>query len=143
MQTQEKISINEFLADTTKHDSCYNFYDWFCKDASLKRRMESMIPKLRFLVNEGIIDGDTCYFWLKNNCPVQGSLYDDLRISRISDNEFLGGFCPKTGHNIENKCSVWTLENGFKEYDFKNWMEFKKEIKRNKSFKQKLSKSFV
>jgi len=139
-----KISINELLdnPELIKNDRCSFFYDWFCDESSLDRRALAFIPKLKFLVKEGIIDGDKNYVWFKNNCPVNGSLYDDMRISDIKTGDFLGGFIPKTGHQVENKCTVWTLKNFYREKDFRTWSDFKKEVKTNKEYKDLLVKNF-
>jgi hypothetical protein len=141
-----KVSINKLIENpekVIKNDRCNMFYDWFCSDKSLERRALAFIPKLKFLVKEGIIDGDKCYVWFKNNCPVVGTLYDDMRISNIKTDIFLGGFCPRTGHTSkENKCNVWTLEPYFEDYEYRTWSDFKKEIKTNPEFKARLVKAF-
>jgi len=137
-----KITINEFLENPVEHsDECFNFFDWFCKTSSLERRMLALVPKLKFLVKEGIINGDTNYVWFKNNCPLVGTLYDDIRISNLNG-DFLGGFCPTSGHHVEDKCIVWTLKGKCKEYNFKNWSSFKKEIKSNTDLRNVLIDNF-
>jgi hypothetical protein len=142
----KKISINEFLENPIMNsDDCFNFYDWFCSEHTLKRRMMSLVPKLKFLVKEGIIDGDSHYVWFKNNSPMSGSLYDDMRISRIdNDEEFRGGFCPTSGHRTRMKCNVWTLGNNeeFVKREFKSWSEFKREVKTNETLRNELSAHF-
>ena len=123
------ISINQVLSNPEElKDSYYNFYDWFCKDESLKNRFYSFLPKLKFLVSENIVNGDTNYIWFKNNCPMNGSLYDDMRISTIINNDYLGGFCPKSKYKYDIlKCQIWTLKDGdFNQFEFENWNEFKK-----------------
>lgn len=140
-----RYSTNDFIADYENNsDQFYGFYDWFCSDAALKNKAKEMVPKLRFLVNMGIIDGDNIYVWFKNNCPVNGSLYDDFRISTLDEAEdYLGGFCPRTGHNgIENKCSVWALKPDYKEWEFKDWKTFKREMISNKTLKDEITEAF-
>ena len=140
-----KVSINKFLENPELNsDDFSNFYDWFCSDKALKGRMLALVPKLRFLVKEGIIDGDTHYVYFKNNCPVMGTLYDDIRISNLNG-DFLGGFCPKSGHYVENKCNVWTFDNNneFTSREFKNWSEFKKEVKANETLRNELTSHFT
>jgi len=140
-----KFSINEFIADPENNsDQFYGFYDWFCSDQSLKRRALGFVPKLKFLVDEGILDGNKLYVWFKNNCPMYGSLYDDMRISTLDgDEDFLGGFCPKTGHNsVELKAAVWVLKPDFKEFEFKTWSDLKHKIKTDPEFKTMLTNSF-
>jgi len=158
------FSIRQFISDPDNNrDSCWNFYDWFCKDNSLERRARSFIPKLKFLVKEGILDPDNLYAWFKNNCPCVGNLYDDVRISTIDDdNRFLGGFCPRSGHanrrsryswEEESKetpklCTVWWFENqeasteNLIERKFETWSDFKRELKSNPEFRSELKKAF-
>ena len=141
----KKFSINEFLENPELNsDEFFGFYDWFCSDESLLNRMKTFIPKLKFLISEGILDGNKLYVWFKNNCPVNGSLYDDMRISALDEDEtFIGGFCPKSGHtNIKSKASVWILLPEFKEFEFKNWNELKMKIKNNVEFKEMLTRHF-
>lgn len=141
-----RVSINEFLSNPIENSDCFsNFYDWFCSDRSLEKRMMAMVPKLKFLVKEGLLNGDTNYVWFKNNCPMDGSLYDDMRISTLDENQdFLGGFCPRTGHHVEDKCSFWTIskDRGLKTYEFKDWSTFKKEVKTNEELRAILIKNF-
>ncbi len=138
----KRVSINEILEDNSKANEFFQFYDWFCKDESLERHFKSFLPKLKFLVNEGLLDGDNLYFWLKNNCPVNGSLYNDIRFSRISDEEFLGGITPKTGHIKELKCEMWFLKDGYKTMEFESWSDLKKELKTNKDLREEFKNNF-
>lgn len=143
-----KPTINQVLEnpELLNHDECYSFYDWFCKDAALKSRAEAFLPKLKFLVEQGVLSGEH-RVWFKNNCPMNGTLYDDMRISDKEDN-FLGGFCPKSGHyNMEQPCSVWTLdnpdvENGLLQFEFDTWNDLKKAVKNDAQFAKVLHKKF-
>jgi len=130
-----EISINEFLADplATK-DDCFNFYDWFCRDESLKNRMLSLKGKVSFLVKSGLIDGNTHYVWFKNNCPAYGDLYDDIRISRIEDDGYICGLAPKLGYDdshLKGKCSFWSFSasGDLVEKIFSNYREFKTAVR--------------
>ena len=141
-------SINEVLEDNERlnSDQCWSFYDWFCNDRSLERRAKALLPKLKFLIKEGIVDGDKAYVWFKNSCPMCGELYDDLRISTLGeDNRFLGGICPRTGHyNSKMKCMVWWFEGrDMRSKEFPTWSDAKKAIKNNeKGLKDKLIKAY-
>ena len=139
-----KITLRKFLEDPIKNsDECFNFFDWFCDEKSLEKRMLNLVPKLKFLVKEGILDPDKVKVNFKNNYPVHGSLYDDIRITAIDDEDkYLGGICPRTGHNKKNKCEIWVIRPRFEQLEFKNWTEFKKEVKRNKSLKEFLKLKF-
>lgn len=155
---EKKLSITELLKDPKKHveaDSCAFFYDWFCAENGLKNRAYSLIDKLKFLVEEGLVDGDENYVWFKNNCPLSGSTYDDMRISRIEGDEFLGGFCFASGHTGEkNKANLWLLgaevvegeaetdsnarKLGHALFEFPLWRDMKKELKTNQGLRGKI-----
>lgn len=139
----ERYSIREVLEDNSKLDSCFGFYDWFCADKTLEKRAKSLLSKLKFLVKEKLVNPDTNYVWFKNNCPCSGSLYDDMRISTLDeDEEFLGGFCPRTGHDVEDKCSFWVLTPEYKTYDFEDWSTFKKQVKSDQNLRDVISNVF-
>jgi hypothetical protein len=136
------ISLKDFL--NGKRDKYHNFYDWFCAEKSLEKKANSFVSKLEFLVKESILNPNNVFVQFKNNCPCYGTLYDDMRISMLNQEQtFLGGFCPKTGHNsVEDKCEIWTMVDTYKEYRFKNWNEFKKELKVNPTLKNELVIAF-
>ena len=132
------FSINTLLADPEliEKTPCSLFYDWFCNKHTLPRRAKAMIPKIKFLVDQGIINGETTYVWFKNNCPVSGSTYDDMRFSSlISDDVYVGGVAPRLGYDrCENRAMMWYFEGKEREIvqcEFKNWRELKRAIKNN------------
>ena len=108
-----KISLNDLIANPSlfNEDNFYGFYDWFANQSTLKRRMQLMMPKIKFLVKEGLVNGDTNYVWFKNNCPMSGGTYDDARISTLDESQnFLGGFCfDNYGSHNEGGAHFWTL----------------------------------
>jgi hypothetical protein len=85
-------------------NTCFNFYDWFCKDSSLERKANVLFPKVkRFLKENSEIDILSTYVFFKNNCPMNGPLYDDFRI--CNENEVLFTVIPKCGHS--GKAEIW------------------------------------
>lgn len=149
MRNTSKISINELLKNPLDNtNACYDFYDWFCSEKGLKNRFNTLIPKLKFLVKQGIVNGDTNYVWFKNNCPMSGTLYDDIRISTLDEkNDFLGGFCPSSGFasDIDNNqtCNLWLLNNGkIEQLHFKDWKTFKQTIKNDTMLRKRIGVHF-
>lgn len=111
----KNISIREYLSDPSAV-SCNNFYDWFCKDASLPKKQEKLDKKVRKLVASTKIDVDTMYVWYKNNCPGFGNLYDDIRFSDLQTGKVIFTIVPRSGHKSdENRAEVWGRENNFQE----------------------------
>lgn len=98
---------------------------------------------MKFLVKECLVNPDANTVWFKNNCPYDGSLYDDLIITRIEDDKFLGGFCPSSGHNsIKNQCHFWTLVPEYRTHEFENWSSFRKQGKNDEKLREIIRKNF-
>src|SRR3989339_251951 len=60
------------------------WFDWFCRDSSLVNKTIKMGNIIKQFKAGGKVDLETSYVWFKNNCPLNGPLYDDFR---IADNE--------------------------------------------------------
>lgn len=95
----ENISIREwvdnFCGDAFEDPSIKTqikagWYDWFCKDSSLVKKTEklgSIVAKIVILAPHKKIDIDKNYVWFKNNCPLNGPLYDDFRFADLETGE--------------------------------------------------------
>lgn len=90
------------------------WWDWFCKDSSLGNKGRSLLQKLNQIVDSKKIDADKTYVWFKNNCPLNGNLYDDFRISDIESDDVIYCIIPKSGHECdEGKAQLYSREHGF------------------------------
>ena len=107
------ISIRDYLtnAKPSPYAHCHNFYDWFCRDSSLVKKEAALKSKVASLVLSRKIDIDKHYVWFKNNCPMNGPLYDDFRIADMETQDTLWAVIPKCGHS--GKAEVWGAENHF------------------------------
>ena len=84
-------------------NDCFNFYDWFCKDSALERKANILFPKVKKFIQSTQVDILDTYVFFKNNCPVNGPLYDDFRI--CDENGVLFTVIPKCGHS--GKAEIW------------------------------------
>lgn len=90
------------------------WYDWFCRDESLGRRLKAMMPKVVRITKSAKIDQEKTYIFFKNNCPMNGSLYDDFRICDLETGDVIYTICPRSGHkSLAGKSEVWGRENDF------------------------------
>lgn len=103
------------------------WYDWFCKDESLAGKTAKLGAKLKQIVDSPKLKPEEQYVFFKNNCPMNGSLYDDFRICDIESGDVIFCIVPRSGHRSLNGLGeVWGKENGFKEALFQGtWKEIK------------------
>jgi hypothetical protein len=65
------------------------WFDWFCRDSSLANKTIKMGNIIKQIQVGGKVDLERSYVWFKNNCPLNGPLYDDFRIADIENNNNL------------------------------------------------------
>lgn len=85
----ENVTIRKFLEMTTEEQTKTAWYDWFCKDTSLAGKTPKLVRSLKTLLATGAINIDTTYVFFKNNCPMNGPLYDDYRICSMETGDVL------------------------------------------------------
>jgi hypothetical protein len=113
-QQLEAFDKGIYLDSNGKESWCYNFYDWFCKDESLKRKADTLFRQVKkFVAANPSINIDTHYVWFKNNCPMNGPLYDDFRISDLIEGDVQYNVTAKSGHS--GQAEVYSRSNGFEE----------------------------
>lgn len=79
----EKFINGEFDAEDCKTQILAGWYDWFCKDSSLKNKTKKMGNIIRQIKAGGKVNLENWYVWFKNNCPLNGPLYDDFRLAKL------------------------------------------------------------
>ena len=107
----EAFEQGKYLESDGGESWCYNFYDWFCKDTSLKSKADKLFPMAIKFANKMGIDLDKHYVFFKNNCPVSHPLYDDFRICDKENGWVVFTVVPKEPRS--GKTEVWGRENDF------------------------------
>ena len=106
----EAFSEGRYVDSDGNESNCYNFYDWFCKDASLKNKANTLFRASRRFAKKMDIDLDKHYVFFKNNCPMRGPLRDDFRICDKATGHVIWTVTPRTDH-----VEIWGSENGFRD----------------------------
>ena len=111
-QQLEAFEEGKFIDGEGEESWCYNFYDWFCKDKALKAKSERLFKMAKRWVKNRNTDTEKVYVFFKNNCPMNGPLYDDFRICDVETGNVIWTVIPKCGHS--GKAEVWGKQNDFK-----------------------------
>jgi len=77
---------------------CFNFYDWFCKDEALKGRAKRLMPKVLKFAEKMDLDLEKYFVYFKNNCPFDGSLYDEFCICNFETGYIVYEVIPSSGY---------------------------------------------
>jgi hypothetical protein len=129
-----KYTIAQFITLTSIDqygDGVHKFgvwYDWFCTNKGTVVRGKALVSKLKAIANSKKFDKHNTYVFFKNNCPVNGSLYDDFRICDMKTGDLLFTVVPKEGYTNSNGLgSVWgkTPDGKFDELFKGTWKEIK------------------
>ena len=85
----QRFKSGEFDKPDTTTQIKAGWFDWFCRDSSLVNKTIKMGNIIKQIKVGGKVDLETSYVWFKNNCPLNGPLYDDFRIADIENNNNL------------------------------------------------------
>ncbi len=85
----QRFKSDEFNKPDTTTQIKAGWFDWFCRDLSLANKTIKMGNIIKQIKAGGKVDLETSYVWFKNNCPLNGPLYDDFRIADIENNNNL------------------------------------------------------
>lgn len=126
------ISVNDFVqqfeagafnSPDTRVQIDAGWYDWFCKPTSLTRKTQILGRKVVQLSKSKLFDPEKTYVFFKNNCPVNGSLFDSFSICDLETDNVLFWVCPAYGHNGPHKGKPMLTDytNKATEFEFDSW----------------------
>lgn len=95
------------------------WYDWFCKDSSLANKTKKMGNIVRQIKSGGKVNLDNWYVWFKNNCPLNGPLYDDFRFAKLDTGDVQMTIQINCCWN-KHRYSVWGRRGEDKEFEHEN-----------------------
>lgn len=115
----QRFQSGDFENKNTKTQIEAGWYDWFCKDTSLANKTKKMGNIIKQIKAGGKVDLENSYVWFKNNCPLNGPLYDDFRIADIENNNNLFVVQIDCAWN-DSKYTVYERLDGFEKPVFKS-----------------------
>lgn len=110
-----KYNAGEFNSTDVDCQVEAGWFDWFCSDRALAGRLAKLAPKVKKLSFSPKINPETTEVIFKNNCPLNGNLYDDIRFCD-SEGDVIYTVIPRTGYNAyPARSEVWGQANDFAE----------------------------
>jgi len=88
--------------------------DWFCRDSSLRAKTKKLYQKIKQIADSKKFDKNKVYVSIKNNCPMNGTLYDSFSIVDIETDDVLFWITPSNGHkDLKGKAVVASRDDDY------------------------------
>ena len=127
LQFKERFEAEHFTGSSVEVQIEAGWWDWFCKDSSLRNKTQVLAKKVISLMNSPLLNPSQQYVFFKNNCPLYGSLYDSFSICSIETGDVDYYIVPSSGmESTKGQSLVYSKDNSFKEPIIKGgWKDIK------------------
>lgn len=116
-QWQERFRAGDFSSKDRAVQCEAGWYDWFCQDDALAGRLQKLSKVVMGITDPYILDH--YYVWFKNNCPLSGPLYDDVRFEPLHGDRNGRYFVViRDSPHETHKWTLYTERHGFEQPEF-------------------------
>jgi hypothetical protein len=126
-----KAQFAAFKANSEEYidNGSYFFWDWFCSPKALKIKSKLLMTKAEKVMSKLGLDPEKHRVAFKNNCPMNGRLYDSFSIESLEEDKVVIWCAPSLGYKSqEGKAQLVDLrikdgEGNPKEVTCNSWKE--------------------
>jgi hypothetical protein len=95
-----KAQMEAFRTNTPEYvNDSYFFWDWFCSEKALKIKSKLLMTKAAKVMEKLKLDPEKHYVSFKNNCPMNGKLFDSFQICTHDESQDVVIWCaPSLGY---------------------------------------------
>ena len=79
----------------------YFFWDWFCSEKALKIKSKLLMTKAEKVMSKLGLDPEKHKVAFKNNCPMNGKLYDSFSIESLEEDKVVIWCAPSLGYKSQ------------------------------------------
>ena len=79
----------------------YFFWDWFCSEKALKIKSKLLMTKAEKVMSKLGLDPEKHKVAFKNNCPMNGKLYDSFSIESLEEDKVVVWCAPSLGYKSQ------------------------------------------
>ena len=137
------LSIAQIIAAPTSINATFNFDEVNANKATLSRRFDMMMAKIKFLTKQSLIDTENMTVVFNNVKGTIKGTFDEMSV--LKDEKEVGGFCFQNGGFVEGGESyMWTTNNDSSRNVtfFANCNEMKNDLKNDIELQDKIRETF-
>ena len=137
------LSIAQIIAAPSSINATFNFDEVNANKATLSRRFDMMMAKIKFLTKQSLIDTENMTVVFNNVKGTIKGTFDEMSV--LKDEKEIGGFCFQNGGFVEGGESyMWTTNNDSSRNVtfFANCNEMKNDLKNDIELQDKIRATF-
>ena len=137
------LSIAQIIASPSLINATFNFDEVNANKATLSRRFDMMMAKIKFLTKQSLIDTEKLTVVFNNVVGTTKGTFDEMSV--LKDEKEIGGFCFQNGGFIEGGESyMWTTNNDSSRNVtfFANCNEMKNDLKNDIELQESIRATF-